>query len=48
MFVNCTFSFVDPHVNENLGNQEDPALFISGVLKPKVDGDKTKLLKFCI
>ncbi len=39
MFVNCTFSLVAIHVfgfiNANpLENHEDPALLISGVLKP--------------
>lgn len=53
MFANCTFSFVNLHVfgfiNANpLEDQEDPAPLISGVLKPKADFAKTKLVRFCI
>lgn len=56
MFVNCTFSLVDLHefglIHLNPpgieGNQEDPALLISSVPKPKVDADQAKLVEFCI
>lgn len=53
MFANCTFSFVDLHVfgliNANpLENQEEPAVLIFGVLKPKVRVAKTKLVQFFI
>lgn len=58
MFVNCTFSLVDLHVFglihfnplgiEEDQDQENPALLISSVPKPKVDADQTKLVEFCI